>query len=105
MHKSFIMDRTKDSLFEGLGLAPGEATQCYKTLATAIEKEMLEFGEISEEGNITLSDSLPEYMLAVTEFLDRELTPELGFALGLIMSDIGEITQKVAQLLRVQGRM
>lgn len=104
MAKLFVYDRSADSLFEGLGLTKEESFGMFKTLATAIEKNILEFGEVTDEG-VQIPETMAEYMQEVAGYLDKELTPELGFAIGLVLSDIGDITNKVLAMLVQQGRI
>jgi len=104
MAKLFILDPTGKSLFDGLGLEREKANNCYRVLAEKIEEDLLEFAEI-DDGKINFTHRTPELMQHVAEFVDMELTPELGFAIGLIIADVDSITGGVINKLQMEGKL
>jgi len=93
MAKLFVYDRTKEFFCEGLGFTIDEFQSCHKKLYEMIIEDV-KMG-ITEGGSITFNASKAEYAQGLAEHLNRDLTPELGLGIGLILADIDVITEEL----------
>lgn len=93
MSKRLCFDRDKPSIFEGAGLTPDEIERIVKA-AQEVMNESMDMAIMSEikgpDGEVVGQHgeglvSFMEITQAICEALDRELTPEIGFVLCLLV--------------------
>jgi len=93
MGKLFVYDRTKEFFCEGLGITIDEFQSLHRKLYEMIIDD-IKLG-IQEGDSIIFTESKAEYAQGLAEHLNRDLTPEIGLGIGLILADIDEITDEI----------
>mgnify|MGYP003133451730 CR=1 FL=1 len=91
----FVYDRSKDSFSETLGVDKKTWIEMHKKLFDMVVEDIEINLETEVDGEITFIQSRLEYAQALAEYLGRDLTPELGLLIGLVISEAEKMTKKI----------
>ena len=92
----FVYNRSSgDTLSEILGLKEGEFKELHEKLFDMVKEDIeMNFNpEVDDEAEIV--QSRLEYAQALAEYLKRDLTPELGLLIGIVIADAEKMTEQI----------